>query len=133
MFTGIVESTGKVVNIRKDKGNINFTVQTDFADELKIDQSLCHDGVCLTVVSLDYKLKQYVVTAVQETLNKTNLGIWDIGYEVNLERSMTMGLALMVTLFRVILTRQLYASQSAKLTEAGNSFLNMIHQKIILL
>ncbi len=90
MFTGIVETTGKVVKIEKEKGNIHFTIETHIADELKIDQSMCHDGVCLTVVKVDSSKKQYVVTAVQETLNKTNLGTWNVGYEVNLERSMKM-------------------------------------------
>lgn len=90
MFTGIIETTGKVIKIEKDKGNIHFTIETNIANELKIDQSMCHDGVCLTVVKVDYTKKQYVVTAIQETLNKTNLGTWNTGYEVNLERSMKM-------------------------------------------
>jgi riboflavin synthase len=90
MFTGIVEKTGKVVSIEKDKSNFNITLETEIADELKIDQSMSHDGVCLTVVKVDYAKKQYVVTAIQETLDKTNLGTWHEGYEVNLERSMRM-------------------------------------------
>ena len=90
MFTGIVETTGKVVNILKDQGNIHFTIETLIADELNIDQSLCHDGVCLTVVKVDNSKKQYVVTAIQETLDRSNLGTWNVGYEVNLERSMKM-------------------------------------------
>lgn len=90
MFTGIVEKTGKVVSIEKDKSNFNITIETDMADELKIDQSISHDGVCLTIVKVDYAKKQYVVTAIQETMDKTNLGTWFEGYEVNLERSMRM-------------------------------------------
>ncbi|NTW31543.1 MAG: riboflavin synthase [Bacteroidetes bacterium] len=90
MFTGIVETTGKVVNVKKDKGNIHFTVGAAFAKDLKIDQSMCHDGVCLTVVKIFPDKKQYVVTAVDETLKKTNLGTWKPGYEINLERSMKM-------------------------------------------
>ncbi|MEI6822831.1 MAG: riboflavin synthase [Bacteroidota bacterium] len=90
MFTGIVEATGKVVNIEKDKSNFNITIETPVAQELKIDQSMSHDGVCLTVVKVDYEKNQYVVTAIQETLDKTNLGTWTPGYEVNLERSMKM-------------------------------------------
>jgi len=90
MFTGIVEATGKVVNIEKDKSNFNITIETPVAKELKIDQSMSHDGVCLTVVKVDYEKNQYVVTAIQETLDKTNLGTWSPGYEVNLERSMKM-------------------------------------------
>lgn len=90
MFTGIVETTGKVVNIEKDKGNIHFTIQTPVAKELKIDQSMAHDGCCLTCVNVDIEKSTYVVTAIQETLDKTNLCSWEIGYEVNLERSMKM-------------------------------------------
>ncbi|MCX6232505.1 MAG: riboflavin synthase [Bacteroidetes bacterium] len=90
MFTGIVEKTGKVVSIETDKSNFNITIETEIADELKIDQSMSHDGVCLTIVKVDHTKKQYVVTAIQETLDKTNLGTWHAGYEVNLERSMRM-------------------------------------------
>ncbi len=91
MFTGIIETTGKVVNVTKDKSNIHFTIETSLASELKIDQSMSHDGVCLTVVAVDPKKNQYVVTAIQETLDKTCLREWKQGYEVNLERSMIMG------------------------------------------
>jgi riboflavin synthase len=90
MFTGIVEKTGKVVNIKKEKGNIHFTIETPLAKELKIDQSMCHDGVCLTVVKVHKKKKQYIITAIQETLDKTNLRQWKVGYEVNLERPMRL-------------------------------------------
>jgi riboflavin synthase len=90
MFTGIVETTGKVVKIEKDKGNIHFTIKVPFGKDLKIDQSMCHDGVCLTVVKVSPKKNQYIVTAVDETLKKTNLGTWKPGYEVNIERSMKM-------------------------------------------
>ena len=90
MFTGIVEKTGKIVRIEKENTNYHFTIEADFADELKIDQSMAHDGCCLTVVSVDYAKKQYVVTAMDETMLKTNLGSWKVGYEVNLERSMSM-------------------------------------------
>lgn len=90
MFTGIVEKTGKVIKIEKEKGNIHFTIEVDFGKELKIDQSMSHDGCCLTVVKIYPKKNQYVVTAMDETLNKTNLRAWKPGYEVNLERSMKM-------------------------------------------
>jgi riboflavin synthase len=90
MFTGIVESTGKVVSIDHNRTNINITIETPIAKELSIDQSICHDGVCLTVVKVDHEKQQYMVTAIQETLDKTNLGTWKPGYEVNLERSMKM-------------------------------------------
>lgn len=88
MFTGIVEGTARVVGIEKDKGNFHFTLNTPIAKELKVDQSLAHDGTCLTVVNVDHEAETYVVTAIQETLDKTNLGSWEVGYEVNLERSM---------------------------------------------
>lgn len=90
MFTGIIEKTGKIINIEKDRTNYNFTLEVDFAEELAIDQSMAHDGCCLTVVKLDKEKKQYVVTAMEETMLKTNLGRWKVGDEVNLERSMKM-------------------------------------------
>jgi len=91
MFTGIVEKMGTIVKVERDKSNIHFTVETELAKELQIDQSMAHDGVCLTVVKVDADKNQYVVTAIQETLDKTCLMEWKEGYEVNLERSMTMG------------------------------------------
>jgi len=87
MFSGIVELTGKVINIEKERSNYHFTIETSIANELKVDQSMSHDGVCLTVVKVMSEKNAYVVTAIKETLDKTNLGTWDIGYEVNLERS----------------------------------------------
>lgn len=86
MFSGIVEQTGKVVKIVKEGSNIHFSLNCSFVNELKIDQSMSHNGVCLTVVEVtdDY----YTVTAVQETLDKSNLGHLEVGSEVNLERSM---------------------------------------------
>lgn len=90
MFTGIIEKTGKIVKIEQDRTNFDFTLEVDFADELSIDQSMAHDGCCLTIVKLDKEKKQYVVTAMEETMLKTNLGTWKTGDEVNLERSMRM-------------------------------------------
>lgn len=90
MFTGIIEKTGRIVKIEQDRTNYDFTLEVDFADELSIDQSMAHDGCCLTVVRLDKEKKQYVVTAMEETMLKTNLGTWKVGDEVNLERSMRM-------------------------------------------
>lgn len=90
MFTGIIEKTGKIVNIEKDRTNYHFTLQIDFADELTIDQSIAHDGCCLTIVKLDKERQQYVVTAMEETMLKTSLSSWKVGDEVNLERSMKM-------------------------------------------
>jgi riboflavin synthase len=86
MFSGIVEETGKVIGLRKDKENLHITLECSFTKELKIDQSLSHNGVCLTVV--DIKDTTYTVTAIQETLIKSNLGMLETGSEVNLERSM---------------------------------------------
>lgn len=88
MFTGIIEQLGIVKSIRKEDNNIHFTIEAPFTNELKIDQSVAHNGCCLTVVEIDQK--QYVVTAIQETLDKTNLKDWTIGTKVNLERCMQM-------------------------------------------
>ena len=86
MFSGIVEKTGIVKEIKKDGENVHFTLSCDFVKELKIDQSLSHNGVCLTVV--DFTENTYTVTAVKETLIKSNLGLLKVDDEVNLERSM---------------------------------------------
>lgn len=88
MFTGIIEQLGVVKDIQKEGENIHFTLEADFTRELKIDQSVAHNGCCLTVVNIDNQ--QYTVTAIQETLNKTNLSSWENGTKVNLERCMIM-------------------------------------------
>lgn len=88
MFTGIIEHLGIVKAIRKEGENIHFTISAPFTAELKIDQSVAHNGCCLTVVELSSD--EYVVTAIQETLDKTNLKSWKIGTKVNLERCMQM-------------------------------------------
>ena len=88
MFTGIIEELGVVKNIVKESGNIHFTVEAAMCPELKIDQSVAHNGACLTVVSI--KDNCYTVTAIQETLTKTNLGSLAITDVVNLERCMKM-------------------------------------------
>ena len=88
MFTGIIEAFGKVVNLKKDQENLHLRLDSPLTRELKIDQSLAHNGVCLTVV--DTSGDQYTVTAIQETLEKTNLGKLKIGDLVNLERAMIM-------------------------------------------
>jgi len=90
MFSGIVEGFGTVVSIEKEQENVHFTLTCTFANELKIDQSLSHNGVCLTVVDVDKEAKTYTVTAIKETLLKTNLGFLKIGSKANLERSMMM-------------------------------------------
>ena len=89
MFTGIIETLGIISDIKKDQENVHLTIQTNIASELKIDQSVAHNGVCLTVVELfDDK---HVVTAIQETIDKTSLGSWKIGDKVNIERAMKLG------------------------------------------
>ena len=89
MFTGIVETLGIISDIKKDLENIHLTIQTNITNELKIDQSVAHNGVCLTVVNLfDDK---HVVTAIKETIDKTTLGSWKIGDKVNIERAMKLG------------------------------------------
>ncbi len=90
MFSGIVEEAGKVVAIDKELENVHLTLTCSFVDELKVDQSLSHNGVCLTVVAVDRAAKTYRVTAVRETLLKSNLGLLEVGSVVNLERSMMM-------------------------------------------
>ena len=88
MFSGIVEEFATVVAIEKEQENVHFTLTCSFVDELKIDQSVAHNGVCLTVVKIfDGK---YVVTAMKETLDRSNLGLLKVGDKVNVERSMMM-------------------------------------------
>ena len=88
MFSGIVEEAAVVVDIQKDKVNVHFTLKCTFTNELKVDQSISHNGVCLTVVEI--KDDTYTVTAIKETLEVSNLGKLEIGSKVNLERSMIM-------------------------------------------
>ena len=88
MFTGIIEEIGSVKAISREAGNIHFTIAAKMTKELKVDQSIAHNGCCLTVVAIDEEC--YQVTAIQETLDKTNLNHWEIGTEVNLERCLVM-------------------------------------------
>jgi len=89
MFTGIIETLGEITNIKQENTNIHFTVKSNLTSELKIDQSLSHNGVCLTVVNVNDN--EHTVTAVAETLQKTNLGKLKVGKKVNLERAMQIG------------------------------------------
>jgi riboflavin synthase len=89
MFTGIIESRGVVKSINSNKSNIDLTIVSDLVDELKVDQSISHNGVCLTVVNIDKDA--YTVTAIKETLEKTNLGELKLGDQVNLERCLKVG------------------------------------------
>ena len=88
MFSGIVEEAGKVVALEKDQENLHITIECSFANQLTIDQSVSHNGVCLTVVKQDDK--KFTVTAIKETLIRSNLGLLSVGDKVNLERSMRM-------------------------------------------
>ena len=88
MFSGIVEECARVTGIVKEQENVHFTLQCSFVDELKIDQSVAHNGVCLTVVRIQDAC--YTVTAMKETLDRSNLGLLKVGDEVNVERSMMM-------------------------------------------
>ena len=91
MFTGIIEALGTIVAVEKQGTNRHFTVASPFAAELKIDQSVAHDGVCLTVVAIDALAGTHVVTAIEETLRVTNLGQWQPGRLLNLERCLAAG------------------------------------------
>ena len=89
MFTGIIETVGEIVNLNQEGKNLNLEIKTPLASHLKVDQSVSHNGVCLTVVEV--KELSYVVTAIQETLDKTNLKTLTKGSTVNLERAMKLG------------------------------------------
>lgn len=88
MFTGIIETLGKITHMRQEQGNLHITVESAIANELKIDQSVAHNGVCLTVIALNDN--SHTVTAIEETLNKTSLGHLKVGEPINLERCMQM-------------------------------------------
>ncbi|TWR31621.1 riboflavin synthase [Mucilaginibacter pallidiroseus] len=88
MFTGIIETLGKVTDLKHEQGNLHITVQSSIVQDLKIDQSVAHNGVCLTVIGLTDST--HTVTAIEETLNKTNIGHLKVGEPVNLERCMQM-------------------------------------------
>lgn len=88
MFTGIIENTANLINIKEKDNNLDFYFKSNLINELKIDQSVSHNGVCLTVVDISDDL--YIVTAIKETLNKSNLGDLAIGDSVNIERSMLL-------------------------------------------
>lgn len=89
MFTGIIETLGVVKNLKTEQENLHITIKSDITNELKIDQSVAHNGVCLTVV--DIKNDEYTVTAIKETLDKTNIGDLKVDDIVNLERAMKLG------------------------------------------
>lgn len=89
MFTGIIETLGIIKDIQKEDENLHITVSSAITNELKIDQSVAHNGVCLTVVAIENDT--YTVTAIKETIDKTNVGDWNVGDIVNIERAMKLG------------------------------------------
>jgi len=89
MFTGIIETLGIVQEVKKEQDNIHVTIESSITEELKIDQSVAHNGICLTVVAIEGN--HYTVTAIGETIKKTNISNWKIGDNVNLERAMKLG------------------------------------------
>jgi len=89
MFTGIIETLGIIKDLKKDNDNLNITVSSSITHELKIDQSVAHNGVCLTVIAINND--EYTVTAIRETIEKTNLADWKVGDLLNLERAMKLG------------------------------------------
>ncbi|MEM1257298.1 MAG: riboflavin synthase [Bacteroidota bacterium] len=89
MFTGIIETLGEVVGLKEEGGNLHISIKSSITSALKVDQSVAHNGVCLTVV--DIQNDSYTVTAIQETLDKTSLGTLELGSRVNLERAMVLG------------------------------------------
>ena len=91
MFTGIIEALGAVQKVEKDRSNVHFTIASPISEALKIDQSVSHNGACLTVVGLTPDKSAHIVTAVEETLRRTNLGQWAPGTLVNLERCLPIG------------------------------------------
>ena len=89
MFTGIIETLGTIQEIKKEQNNLHITVESSITNELKVDQSVSHNGICLTVVGINNNA--YTVTAIDETVQKTNIGHWKTGNQVNLERAMKLG------------------------------------------
>ncbi len=89
MFTGIIETLGTIQEIKKDKDNVHITIASSITDELQIDQSVAHNGICMTVVAINKNL--YTVTAIGETIKKTNISHWQTGDKINLERAMKLG------------------------------------------
>ena len=89
MFTGIIETIAVISKLEMGKGNLHITLKSNLTNEFKIDQSVSHNGICLTVV--DVNNKEYVVTAIEETISKSSIGSWKVGDQINLERAMKMG------------------------------------------
>ena len=123
MFTGIIEAFGKVVDLEKDQENLHLSLESSLTQELKIDQSLAHNGVCLTVV--ETTADRYKVTAIQETLEKSNLGGIKMGDLINLERAMMMNSRLDGHIVQGHVDQIGFAPESILGMEAGFLTLNM--------
>ena len=130
MFTGIIESMAEVCAIHKEGTNIRFTFECSFASELKVDQSLAHNGVCLTVVKVAGN--KYDVVAIDETLIRTNLGKLIIGDKVNLERCMIMNGRLDGHIVQGHVDTTAKLKRSLMKTEAGEFIFHMLHLPCIL-
>ena len=89
MFTGIIENLAKIISIKKSKSNLDITLSSSLTSEFKIDQSISHNGICLTIINIDGN--NYTVTAIEETINKTTINSWKKGDFINLERAMKLG------------------------------------------
>lgn len=124
MFSGIVEEMAILTGMEQEQENIHFTLRCSFTDELKIDQSIAHNGVCLTVVRI--KDDTYTVTAMKETLERSNLGLLQVGDRVNIERSMLMNGRLDGHIVQDTWTRLQNASTWKMQTEAPISLLNTL-------
>jgi riboflavin synthase len=131
MFTGIVEELGEVIEMTRENDNLHITVAAKMSPELKIDQSVAHNGVCLTVVKVNDT--SYTVTAIKETLEKTNLGKLESGQAVNLERGMKLGARLDGHIVQGHVDQTALCKSIRKKTEAGSLPLNTTQTSIILL
>ena len=89
MFTGIIENVAQITKLEKHQSNLNITLKSKLASEFKVDQSISHNGICLTVVFI--KNDYYSVTAIEETIKKSTIGLWKVGDDINLERAMKIG------------------------------------------
>lgn len=122
MFTGIIETIGTIKEITQEDNNLHITVNSSITQELKIDQSVAHNGICLTVVNISED--SYTVTAIKETIEKTNIASWKENDAVNLERAMKLGDRLDGTLFKVTLTKLGFAKKLEKQMAVGILLLN---------
>jgi len=130
MFTGIIETLGRIHEIKKDQSNLHVTVEASITNELKIDQSVSHNGICLTVVAI--KDSFYTVTAIEETILKTNISDWKVDDIVNLERGMKLGDRLDGHIVQGHVDQQEPALKLKKQTEAGTTLLNTTKTSAIL-